>query len=98
MYTRHVRRQLTDMRAVTAEDLANFPTDVTISDEAVALGSPKIGDYIAVNPNDNTIKELVEANDYLANFHVLEATTYGGPLNPDVVTWPERPKENTNNN
>lgn len=41
---------------------------VTISDEAKATGSPKLGDMIAVNPKDRTESWLVTEQEFKADY------------------------------
>lgn len=80
MFTKYRRKQIAELRPVTAADIQAFKKDnylitvkdselrVSISDADLKNGSPKIGDMIARNPKNHYDQWLVEEEYFKENF------------------------------
>ena len=79
-FKKYKRSAIAEMKEVTETDIQNFKevgslifdgVEVSISKEDLKNGSPKLGDYIARNPDNNYDKWLVAGDYFKKNFEEL---------------------------
>lgn len=76
MYKQYRRIGFTEARPVTVEEIAKIieenPERISISEEDIKNGSPKLGDMIAQNPLNTNDKWLISEEYFQKNFIVVE--------------------------
>lgn len=70
MYKKYRKKQLQEMRPYNPHELLS--DSVSISESDRLNGSPKLGDMIAVNPNDPTDQWLVAEKFFKDNYELAE--------------------------
>ena len=67
-FKQYKRKQIAELREVTASELINGCEGVSISSEDAKNGSPKLGDMIARNPKNHADQWLVAEQYFIDNF------------------------------
>ena len=69
MFKQYKRKAIAELRVVTENEIRDgISFNISISQEDLTAGSPKMGDMIARNPQNNLDQWLVAAQDFKDNF------------------------------